>query len=134
MFERRVAAFLFVIAAGSAFVIGQQETFRGRWHIDAQAWVLVFEPCGVQERWLIEVDSSLREQSLAETTMVFVAGLPDSAPSDLTSLVPIPPAIFVIVKGDTSSRGAYGPKGQFSRRLLVRTVDTLSETESARCL
>lgn len=130
--KARVAGPLLVLmATSSAFLPTRQATFRGRWFLEAPSYVTSFEPCGTHERWLAVLDSSLLAGSEAETTMVFIADSPE-LPDSVSALV-LPPPTFVLVRGDTSPRGSYGPNGEFSRRLLVHHLDSLPPSERLRC-
>ena len=118
-----------IVAFGSA---QKAQTFRGRWFLDQPSSQIVFQPCGAHEKWLTVLDSSFAANMETDTAMVFVAQ-GDSTTPDPASLLPVPPTTFVILKGDTSGIGKYGPHGEYKRRVLVRDLDSLPSAERAKC-
>jgi len=124
------------VGAAMAFVTTQHETFRGRYFVDAPYYVTAFTPCGAHDKWLAVFDSGLLAKDLQEqtdTALVFVSDPKDTAVLDSAVASILPPPIFAVVQGDTSPRGSYGPKGEFSHRLLVHELDTIPMSERAKC-
>ena len=87
--------------------------FRGLWSLEG------FQPCGTNERWLATLDSALLKGAVVETTMVFVQNGADTASFKPP---PLPPPKFIVLRGDTSPTGSYGPKGDYQRRLFVHAL------------
>jgi|SRR5690348_11580548 hypothetical protein len=88
--------------------------FRGLWSLEAEA--AAFQPCGTNERWLATFDSALLKRAVVETTMVFI---PSGADTASFKPPPLPPPKFIVLRGDTSPAGSYGPRGDYKRRLVV---------------
>jgi len=91
--------------------------FRGLWIVEDEA--AAFQPCGTSERWFATFDSALLKGAVVETTMVFIGRGADTA-----ALKPphLPPPRFVVLRGDTSPAGSYGPSGDYRRHLVVHAV------------
>ncbi len=91
--------------------------FRGLWIFDGET--AAFQPCGTSERWLATMDDALLKGAVMETTMVFMGSGTDTAPPKPP---PLPPPKFIILRGDTSPAGSYGPSGDYKRRLVVHAL------------
>ena len=127
---------LFATSATLAYAATQHATFRGRWFIDPRDKVLAFTQCDAHDRWLAVLDSSMQADTQGQqvdTTMVFIADTHDTTGADSIIASLLPPPIFVVVQGDTSPRGSYGPKGGFSHRLLVHHADSMPTSEHDKC-
>src|SRR5437660_11952787 len=91
--------------------------FRGLWIFDGET--VAFQPCGTSERWLAAMDDALLKGAVVETTMVFMGSGTDTASFKRP---PLPPPKFIVLRGDTSPAGSYGPSGGYRRRLVVHSV------------
>ena len=95
--------------------LGQE--FRGNWIIGAEGQG--FRPCGTAERWWVTADSFLQANPVVETTMVFMG---PGATAPVVKVDSLSPALFTVLRGDTSPVGAYGPDHAYNRHLLVHEV------------
>ena len=122
----------------------QRATFRGRWFMAPSDYVLAFTPCGATDKWLVDLDSTMLADTVGQevdTSMVYIADTRDTAARDSLSKAAIdsitasllPPPVFVVIQGDTSPRGSYGPKGGYSHRVLVHAGDTMPAAERDKC-
>ena len=91
--------------------------FRGLWIVEGED--VAFQPCGTSERWFATFDSALLKEAVVETTMVFIGSGADTAS---VKRPPLPPPKFIVLRGDTSPAGSYGPSGDFRRRLVVHAL------------
>ena len=94
------------------------QEFRG--HLIARHDGVAFKPCGSTETWWANFDSAL-----VETTMVFVEKGPGGKPPVAPTPPPLPPPVFMTLRGDTSSVGAYGPEAAFQRQYWCTHLVTL---------
>ncbi len=126
----RVLLALLGLPVAAAFIVTQQsQTFRGRWFLDRASLKVVFQPCGTAEKWLVAVDSNVFNGS--ETDTVIVMGEPPKP--DSTSTFPFAPPIMVLLRGDTSRAGRYGPRGEYKRQIQVHAVDSVPDAHRAKC-
>ncbi len=91
--------------------------FRGLWIFEGEG--VAFQPCGTSERWFATLDSALLKGAVVETTIVFIGSGPDTAP---LKPPPLPPPKFIVLRGDTSPAGSFGPNGDYRRRLVVHAL------------
>ncbi len=104
-----------VLLSGCASQSGAE--FRGLWIFEGET--VAFQPCGTSERWLATMDDALLKSAVVETTMVFMGSGTDTAPPKPP---PLPPPKFIVLRGDTTPAGSYGPSGGYKRRLVVHAL------------
>ena len=93
------------------------QEFRGHWIMGAEGEA--FRPCGTAERWWVTADSFLHANPVVETTMVFME---PGANASVARVGSLSPALFIVLRGDTSPVGAYGPDHAYNRHLLIHEV------------
>ena len=144
MKARATMVVLLVTGATLAYAGKQHATFRGRWFITPRDYVMTFTRCGARDKWLIDLDSSMLADTVGQevdTAMVFIADTHDTATRDSSAKATLdsitasllPPPLFVVVQGDTSPHGSYGPNGEYTHRLLVHDADSMPTSERDKC-
>src|SRR2546425_8888684 len=110
MNKRSISLCLAVATVACSPKLGHE--FRGYWLFGADG--PAFQPCGSSDKWWVTIDSTWLASATVETSMVFEA--PGAPPPRY------PPPLFTVLRGDTSSLGAYGPGGAYRRHLFVRRM------------
>jgi hypothetical protein len=100
----------------------QGQLFRGHWIIGTEESELAFQPCGSTDQWLVVFDSLFLASTKVETALVYVQPEPGSNTSPSAQPPPLPPPMFITLRGDTTATGSYGPKDAYHRRLVVHQM------------